>query len=169
MYEELVRRINKVDMDGNPIEVPGVPSDADIDKLDAMNEALSRPLREQTIIVSVRAHDGSRTSKEITLNAARTAFRERFEGKCGNLKDIQRQIFEIDKELEIAKEDAVADKDGALKHVEDQLNADVATLVEKLELYRAQTGADVKKMQKEDKAANSEVGRKVQDFLKALQ
>ncbi|KAK5138285.1 hypothetical protein LTR08_003346 [Meristemomyces frigidus] len=169
VYEELVRRINKLDIHGMPMEVPGVPSDAEVDALDAENRALSRPIGEESIEIEVRSADGSLTRKHVTLDESLKAFLNHIGKKRGDLKKIERKLREIEEEIAIAKEDALGDEDGLLKRAANELDAEVAAIHEKMAIYRAETAADVKRMHKEDKAAGTEVNRKIKDFLKALQ
>ncbi|KAK4549708.1 hypothetical protein LTR36_005009 [Oleoguttula mirabilis] len=169
VYEELVARTNGLDIHGRALDVPGVPTKADLDALDAEESTLSKPLGEEKIEIQVRQADGTMRRKHVTLDANMNAFRQRYEKKHAELEKLGRELARVDEELAEAKEDALNDTDGSVKRAHDRLQAKQDKISRNIKIFREQTFNEVKQAEQEDKAAAVETNRKIQEFMKALQ
>ncbi|KAK5127492.1 hypothetical protein LTR85_006831 [Meristemomyces frigidus] len=169
VYQELVARANGLDINGRPLEIPGVPTLAQIDALDAEGHELSKPIGEQILEVQVPQPDGSLKRKHVTLDASMKAASLQLGEKRAELEKLERDLAQVYDEIDAAKEDALNDKDGAIKRADDKLQARLDKVEKDTELFRNQTFNEVVQAEKADKAAAAETNRKIQEFMKALQ
>ena len=169
MYEELCARANALDIDGNPVDTPGVPTAAQMDEVDSVRQALTRPLGKETIGVQMRQADGTYVRRQVKLDATMQAFVKRSEKKRAELEGLQQELDQVCDEIDALMESEMNDEDGSVKRADEELQAELAAIKQNVQTYKDRTLAELKQAQKEDKAASTEANRKIQEFMKALQ
>lgn len=107
VYQELTARTNGLDIHGRPLDTPGVPTNAEIEALDAEDRALSEPLGKEKIEVQIRQPDGSMRRKHVTLEASVKAGRHQFEKKSVELDKLVQELTQLDKKIATAHDDAL--------------------------------------------------------------
>lgn len=166
VHEELLARINGIDIDGKPLAILGAPSQADVDKLEREHKAISRPLSEDLITVEHRHRNGTVTEEHVNIGKAMADFRRMTEVVGAKVVPMLRELDELDDEIgavlkEIRDEQATTKADKALQMA-------LAALKEEAGQAAKLTLGEVKAARKEDKAAGDVANKKFQEFFRSL-
>ena len=167
--QALVARVHGLDLNGNPIKTPGVPTLQDIDALDNEHESLSAPLSEEVVPIELQQADGSVVTKHIKLERTLRAFERRHEQKQAEITTYKRELDRVLAEITAVQQKYAADVDDDIEQAKKQHETEKVAIHQRAEVLLQQTMDEIEHAQKEDRAATAETNRRFQDFMKALQ
>ncbi|KAK0260935.1 hypothetical protein LTR91_002153 [Friedmanniomyces endolithicus] len=166
-WAELEARVEGLDPHGRPIHRPGVPSDADIERLEADIRALSRPLQEEEMDVEIPQPDGTKLVKRITLGSVLQGYKKLSTRKNKELEILEQALGRLDEDISAAYEKLADESD--LARAKERLDADLARFKQASKAAKDQLALEFDQARSEDKAASAETNEKILDFMRALQ
>jgi len=166
-WAELEARVEGLDPHGRPIHRPGVPSDADIERLEADIRALSRPLQEEEMDVEIPQPDGTKLVKRITLGSVLQGYKKLSTRKNNELEILEQALGRLDADISAAYEKLADESD--LARAKERLDADLARFKQASKAAKDQLALEFDQARSEDKAASAETNEKILDFMRALQ
>ncbi|KAM0715262.1 hypothetical protein Q7P37_008760 [Cladosporium fusiforme] len=161
--EELASRIDGIDINGKPLNLPGVPTQAELRALED-DEKLLRPLTEDIITIAVTKSDGTVAHKHIKLGDSMEKIRELFDETETRVNELIEEVTEVDEEIQTT----LRDFNKSTQAVGDVLRRKIAKLEADVEAYYEQTVEEISNARKEDKKLNMEANGKVQAFMASL-
>ncbi|TKA49178.1 hypothetical protein B0A54_01254 [Friedmanniomyces endolithicus] len=167
IYRDFDARVEGLDPHGRPIHRPGVPSDADIERLEADIRALSRPLQEEEMDVEIPQPDGTKLVKRITLGSVLQGYKKLSTRKNKELEILEQALGRLDEDISAAYEKLADESD--LARAKERLDADLARFKQASKAAKDQLALEFDQARSEDKAASAETNEKILDFMRALQ
>ncbi|KAK1083294.1 hypothetical protein LTR33_003360 [Friedmanniomyces endolithicus] len=123
-WAKLEARVEGLDTHGRPIHRPGVPSDADIERLEADIRALSKPLQEEEMDVEIPQADGNKLVKRITLGSVLQGYKKLCTRKNKELQSLEQELGRLDEDIAAAYDTLSDERD--LTRAKEHLDADLA-------------------------------------------
>jgi hypothetical protein len=163
VYEELMARIDGMDINGKSLDIPGAPSN---DALQAMqgDVSLFRPLEEDVVTISVTKSDGTVAMKNVKLGDSIQKLETLIEDSRAKLTRLTKELKEVNGEI-----DATLDEyNKATKAVGDAFQKKIVKYQSDVKAFHKQTIDEITKARKEDKAYAVEANRKLQEFAASL-
>jgi hypothetical protein len=158
VYEELIARVDGVDVHGRPLKTPGVPTQADIDALIAEEAELCKPLDDDTLQLRDRA---TGQVKDVRLGDTIQKFEAKFEKKRTELAGLLEQLQLVNSEITAAQKDAIRSEKVVVKQLRDELAIQLDAFKEQALNIKQQALAEVKAAEMEDKRAKKEWEAKI--------
>ncbi|KAK0854480.1 hypothetical protein LTS02_011500 [Friedmanniomyces endolithicus] len=166
-WAKLEARVEGLDTHGRPIHRPGVPSDADIERLEADIRALSKPLQEEEMDVEIPQADGNKLVKRITLGSVLQGYKKLCTRKNKELQSLEQELGRLDEDIAAAYDTLSDERD--LTRTKEHLDADLARFKQASKAAKDQLASDFEQARSEDKAASVETNEKIKEFMRALQ
>lgn len=166
VHEDLVARINGVDINGKPLAIPGAPSAADLGKLGREQKALARPLSDDAVTVEHRHKNGNVVEEQVLLGKTMIDFRRKTEMINTKIAPMLKELDELAAEIAVSLRGLLDDK--TIVKADKELQAALAALEAEAGKAAKQTLDEVKNARKEDKAASEVANNKFQEFLRSL-
>ncbi|KAK0336345.1 hypothetical protein LTR91_008169 [Friedmanniomyces endolithicus] len=166
-WAELEARVEGLDTHGRPIHRPGVPSDADIERLEADIRALSKPLQEEKMDVEIPQADGNKLVKRITLGSVLQGYKKLCIRKNKELQSLEQELGRLDEDIAAAYDTLSDERD--LTRAKERLDADLARFKQASKAAKDQLASEFEQARSEDKAASVETNEKIKEFMRALQ
>jgi hypothetical protein len=163
VHDELAARLDGMDINGKPLDIPGLPSDAALKNIQE-DVKLYRPLEEDIITISNTKSDGTVNFKHVKISDS-IAKLEKL------IRDSEVKLSRLDRELDGVNEeiDATLDRyNKATKSVGDAYMEKIKEHQEEAITFHKFTHDEVAKARKEDKAYGVEANRKLQAFVASL-
>ena len=157
-----------VDVNGQPLDIPGVPTKADLDALAAEELALSKPLDEERMTVQSHRRNGTVETKEVKLGDTMQWFENLEATKRAELESLRKELKDVDEEIAAAKEDVVKMEKKQVKKAKGAFNDELNSLIDQAEAVKNQTLAEIKKAQEEEESAKAERSQKMREFMESL-
>lgn len=157
IYEELIARVDGLDVNGQPLNMPGVPSQADVDALIAEDEKLSKPLDDDILQIE----DRSGRVRDVRLGDLMRKFDAKSEEKREEIAELLLQLKAVDTEIVAAQKDALHAEKVDVKKLRDKLAVQLEGFKDQALRIKEQTEAEVKAALEEDKKAKREWEAKV--------
>ncbi|TKA75691.1 hypothetical protein B0A55_03182 [Friedmanniomyces simplex] len=167
VWAELEARVEGLDVHGRPIHRPGVPSDGDLERLEADIRALSKPLQEEEMDVEIPQPDGTKIIKRITLGTVFLGYTKLCARKNTELQSHEQELARLDQDIAAAYDKLSDESD--LARAKERLDADMAKFKQASKTAKDRLAAEFEHARAEDKAASAETNKKIQEFMKALQ
>jgi hypothetical protein len=164
--DELEARAQGYDILGRPIHRPGVPTETDIDALQAESAALQKPIEVELLDIEVPQADGSKAVKRITLATILTAHRTLCTKKGAEIRSLEVKLARIKVDMDSVY--AVLEVDEEVDRIGNHFEAEEAKFQLALETARQERDDEIKKLREDDKAASKAIQQKIQEFMKAL-
>jgi len=163
VYEELMARIDGIDINGKSLDIPGAPSDAGLQAMqDDVN--LFRPLEEDVVTISVTKSDGTVAMKDLRLGDSIQKLENLIEDSKAKLARLAKELKEVNGEI-----DATLDEyNKATKAVGDAFQKKIVMYQSDVKAFHQRTIDEITKARKEDKAYAVEANRKLQEFAASL-
>lgn len=163
VYEELMARIDGMDINGKSLDIPGAPSDAGLQAMqDDVN--LFRPLEEDVVTISVTKSDGTVAMKNVKLGDSIQKLETLIDDSRAKLTRLTKELKEVNGEI-----DATLDEyNKTTKSVGDAFQEKIAKYQSDVKAFHKWTIDEVMKARKEDKAYAVEANRKLQEFAASL-
>jgi hypothetical protein len=158
VYEELIARVDGVDVHGRQLKTPDVPTQADIDALIAEETEFCKPLDDDTLQLRERA---TGQVKNVRLGDTIQKFEAKSEKKLAELAGLIEQLKIVNSELVAAQRDAIRSEKVEVKQLRDELAIQLDAFKEQALNIKQQTLAQVKAAEKEDKRAKKEWEAKI--------
>ena len=158
VYEELIARVDGVDVRGRPLNTPGVPTEADIDALIAEEEDIYKPLDDDTLQLCERA---TGQVKDVRLGDTIQKFEAKSEKKREELAKLLEQLKTVNSEIAAAQKDAIRSEEVEVKHLRDELATQLYAFKDQALKIKQQAQAEVKAAAKEDKKAKKDWDAKI--------
>lgn len=152
-----------MDINGKPLDIAGVPSQRQLDDLQA-DMSLMRPLSEDTVTIAVTGRDGTVINKEVKLGDSMDKMRKLFDETEAKVLRLTAELDGVDEEIK----NTTHEYNLATKAVGDDLRKNLRQLESDASAYYKQTVEDIEKARKEDKAYSIEANRKLQEFMASL-
>jgi hypothetical protein len=162
-HDELSARIDGIDINGKPLNIPGLPSDAALKDMQE-DVKLYRPLEEDIVTISNIKSDGTVNFKHVKIGDSIQKLEKL-------IHDSEVKLTRLDKELDGVNEeiDATLDRyNKATKSVGDAYMEKIKEHQEEAITFHKFTHDEVAKARKEDKAYGVEANRKLQAFVASL-
>ena len=169
IYNELIARVDGLDVNGNRLEDAGISMKTQVNALAQESSALSKPIGEEEITLQIERESGVIESENIKLKDTIHGFRKLTDQTRAKLMHYLQELQDIDAEIAAAKQAVVQTEDGEVKKAKEDYKAELVALGEEARACKQQTLAEVSQSRKQDKAWNLETNRKVEEFMKALQ
>jgi len=166
VHEELLARMNGMDINGKPLAIPGAPSRAQLDKLEKEQNAFARSLSEDTVTVEHRNRDGTSTEEQVQLGKTMADFHRKNELVNAKVAHMLKELDELDSEIAMVLSDF--HEDTANIKADRALQTVLAGLEKEAGQAARQTLDDVKIARKEDRVDSDAANKKFQEFLKSL-
>jgi SMC interacting uncharacterized protein involved in chromosome segregation len=163
VYEELIARIDGMDINGKLLDIPGVPSDA---ALQDMQEDLHlfRPLEDDAVTISVTKSDGTTSMKHVKLGDSIEKLEELIEDSKTKLTRLTKELTEVNEEIDTTLDEY----NKATKTVGEAFEKKIAKYHLDVKAFHKWTIDEIAKAKKEDKAYGVEANRKLQEFAASL-
>ena len=163
VYEELLARIDGMDINGKLLDIPGVPTDAALqDMQDGVN--LFRPLEEDVVTISVTKSDGSTAMKHVKLGDSIEKLEKLIEDSKMKLTRLTKELTEVNEEID----NTLDAYNKATKTVGDAYQKRIMMYQSDVQAFHKWTIDEIAKARKEDKAYGVEANRKLQEFAASL-
>ncbi|TKA48487.1 hypothetical protein B0A54_00622 [Friedmanniomyces endolithicus] len=166
-WAKLEARVEGLDTHGRPIHRPGVPSDADIERLEADIRSLSKPLQEEEMDVEIPQADGNKLVKRITLGSVLQGYKKLCIRKNKELQSLEQELGRLDDDIAAAYDTLSDERD--LTRAKEHLDADLTRFKQASKAAKDQLAAEFEQARSEDKAASVETNEKIKEFMRALQ
>lgn len=163
VHDELVARINGMDINGKPLNIPGLPSDA---ALRAMQDDanLWTPLEDDIVTISVTKPDGTAALKHVRLGDSVQKLDKLMNDSREKLTRLVKELNEVNEEINATL--GVYNK--ATEAVDTAFKGQIAKYQADVRTFHQWTIDEITKARKEDKAYSVEVNRKLQEFTASL-
>lgn len=169
VFDELVGRINGLDVHGKPLGLHGTITEADMKEADRLADALSTPFEEEVIHVGIQHGNGTVERRQVylsdNLKKSEHHFEQRkktYNERFGKYHEVCHTIHTLLAEL--------SDVDNAdIQRAEGELNAELAEIDRSKQIYQEQSLRELSEVHAKNKAESDAMARKMQDFLLALQ
>lgn len=163
VHEELAARIDGLDINGKPLDLPGLPSFAVMQSMQG-DPALCQPLTDDIVTVSVTKSDGTVSRKNVKLGDSIE--------KLSHLLDhtemrFERLIVDVG-DITATIEEKLEDYDAATNAVHEIYREKMEVLKQDVAAFHKQTLEEIVKARKEDKAYTVEANRKLMEFAQSL-
>ena len=163
VYEELMARIDGMDINGKSLEIPGAPSDAALKDIQGDID-LFRPLEEDVVTISVTKSDRTVAMKNVKLGDSIKKLENLIEDSEAKLTRLAKELNEVNGEI-----DATLDEyNKATKSVGDAFQKKIVKYQADVKAFHKWTIDEITKARKEDKAYAVEANRKLQEFAASL-
>lgn len=163
VYEELMARMDGMDINGKSLDIPGAPSDAAIKAIQG-DVAIFRPLEDDVVTISVTKSDGTVAMKNVRLGDSIKKLENLIEGSRAKLTRLAKELNEVNGEI-----DATLDGyNKATKSVGDAFQEEIVKYQADVKAFHKWTIDAITKSRKEDKVYAAEANRKLQEFAASL-
>ena len=163
VYEELMARIDGVDLNGKSLDVSGAPSDNALHAM-KVDANLFKSLEEDVVTISVTKSDGTVVMKNVKLGDSMQKLENLIEDSRMKLNRLAKELKEVNREI-----DATLDGyNKATKTVEDAFEKKIVKCQSDAKAFHKWTIDEVTRARKEDKAYAVEANRKLQEFAVSL-
>lgn len=163
VYEELMARIDGMDINGKSLDIPGAPSD---DALQAMKADVNlfKSLEEDVVTISVTRSDGTVAMKNVKLGNSMQKLENIIEDSRLKLTRLAKDLKEVNEEIDAS----LHGYNKATKSVDDAFQKKIVQCQSDAKAFHKWTIDEVTKARKEDKAYAVEANRKLQEFAASL-
>jgi hypothetical protein len=162
-HDELTARIDGRDINGKPLDIPGLPSDAALRDMQE-DVKLYCPLEEDIITISNTKSDGTVNFKHVKIGDSIQKLEKLIHDSEVKLTRLDRELDGVNEEI-----DATLDRyNKATKSVGDAYMEKILEHQEEAIAFHKFTHDEVAKARKEDKAYGVEANRKLQAFVASL-
>jgi hypothetical protein len=163
IHDDLVARIDGTDIHGKSLDIPGLPSDAELQQIQN-EDNLFGPLEEDIITISVTKSDGTVTLKHVKLGDSVQKLEKLIEDSKGKLTRLAKELGEVNVEIDAT----LNGYNKATKAVEVAYQEKVKKFNADVQSFHKWTIDEIIKARKEDKAHSVEANRKLQEFSASL-
>ncbi|KAK3113557.1 hypothetical protein LTR53_009042 [Teratosphaeriaceae sp. CCFEE 6253] len=167
--DELAARVKGLDLHGRLVPRPAVPTDADLEALEADQKALTRPLGDEELDVEIPHADGSKTLKRLTLGSVVEAYNKLSARKDAELRQLELELEAINIDLAAGYEDLNNENDEDLVRARRQFDAEKQKFKRGIQASKDQLQTDFAYAAAEDKAAKASFNKKLQNLVKGLE
>ena len=163
VHEELVARIDGMDINGKSLDIPGALSDAALQAMQG-DGSLFKSLEEDVVTISVTKSDGTVAMKNVKLGDSMKKLENMIEDSRVKLTRLTKELKEVNGEI-----DATLDGyNKATRSVEHAFQTRIVKFQSDVRAFHKWTIDEVTKARKEDKAYGVEANRKLQEFAASL-
>lgn len=163
VHDELIARVNGLDINGKALDIPGLPTDAAVREMQD-DASLWAPLEDDIITVSVTKSDGTTSLKHVRLGDSIDKFEKLIEDAKVRFARLNKDLDEVNDEIDAAAEAY----NKAIDAVDEIHKVKIAEYQADVRAFHKWTIDEITKARKEDKAYNVEVNRRMQEFTASL-
>ena len=165
VYDALIARVDGVDIKGQPLNVPSLPSKDEINALAEEDLALTKPVDDELMTIQNCRKNGSVETKEVKLGDTMHPFKKLVDQKRAELEGLLEELKDVDAEIAAARKDVTETEQCEVKKAKKELNAELESLIDQASAIKEQTLAEVKKARQEGQAAKVEMRRKIDELM----
>ncbi|KAK3637644.1 hypothetical protein LTR22_018207 [Elasticomyces elasticus] len=167
ILEELDARLNGLDKQGRPLARPGIPTKADLDKLEEDMRACQTPIGEEEMDVEVPQKDGTMATTRITLDSVFDKYKKLCARKDAEMQGLEQDFARVDAEITIAR--AKLDDESDIVSARERYDADMKKFKEASRAAKDRLAREFEQAKAEDKASTAQTNKKIEEFMKGLQ
>jgi chromosome segregation ATPase len=167
-YHECAARLKGFDTNGKALRVPGLPSQAQLDALEAEEKGLFRPLNEETIAIQIKQPNGTFTTKEYTMQRVIQAFQQRSTALKNDVATLMTEIKKTKEELAKLEDDLTNGKDEGLREAKELYEREMARIQLEVETAGEEREQELQKLSKEEEKAEREWKSRLEALMKAV-
>lgn len=161
VHDQLVSRIDGIDADGQRIAVGGVPSDEQVEKLNAQSAALFKPLAEDTM----RVQTANGQVEVVGFGKSMATYQKRVQEKTALVESLLQQLKQVDAEILAARDAIVNNQDGAVKKAVAKRDARIAEVQQHLTTAKAETLAEIEDAQRREAESTKKFNNKLKGLM----
>lgn len=163
IYEELIARIDGMDVNGKSLNIPGAASDAALQNMQG-DVSLFLPMEEDVVTISVTKSDGSVALKDVKLGDSIEKLEKLIEDSKAKLTRLTKELNEVNEAID----ETLGEYNKAAITVGDAFEKKIAKYQADVQAFHKWTIHEITKARKEDKAYGVESNRKLQEFAASL-
>lgn len=152
-----------MDINGKPLSIPGLPSDA---ALRAMQDdaSLWTPLEDDIVTISVTKPDGTAALKHVRLGDSVQKLEKLIDDSREKLTRLGKELYNVNDDINVT----LGAYNKATDAVDDAFKEKIAKYQADVRAFHQWTIDEIAKARKEDKAYSDEVNRKLKEFTASL-
>ncbi|KAK4575264.1 hypothetical protein LTR86_001116 [Recurvomyces mirabilis] len=168
IVDELDARSRGLDTHGRRIKRQGIPTQAEINELEALNSLMSKPMDQDELEVESTRSNGTTVIERYNMKRVITAYKDLQARKQAEIESLELEISTLDTELEQAYKDVSNENLPALKRALEQWESDQAKFKEASQAAKDLLAEEFDRAKAEEKSAAVEMNRKISAFMKEL-
>ncbi|KAI7088212.1 Monothiol glutaredoxin-5 [Hortaea werneckii] len=169
VFEELVGRINGLDVHGKPLGLHGTITETDMKEADRLADALSTPFEGEVIQVGIKQGNGTVERRQVNLSDNLKKSETNFEQRKKTYNERFETYHEVCHSIEALLAELSDANNADIQQAEAELNAELAEIDRCKRTHQEQSLRELSDVHAKNKAESDAMARKMQDFLIALQ
>ncbi|KAI7331820.1 Monothiol glutaredoxin-5 [Hortaea werneckii] len=169
VFEELVGRINGLDVHGKPLGLHGIITETDMKEADRLVYALSTPFEGEVIQVGIKHGNGTVERRQVNLSDNLKKSETNFEQRKKAYNERFETYHEVCHSIEALLAELSDANNADIQQAEAELNAELAEIDRCKRTHQEQSLRELSDVHAKNKAESDAMARKMQDFLIALQ
>lgn len=166
IYQELLARVDGLTVDGKPVQVPGLPSKAEMNALVERDANLFTLLDDEEMTIQNQRKNGSIELRDVRLGDTMQNFERLVDSKRPELEYLMHQLREAERDIASAYKAVVETELKDIKKAEEEFAEELASLEEEAGALKRRTRAKVEKARKEDQEAKVAMDRKIEELIR---
>ncbi|RMY70077.1 hypothetical protein D0864_10968 [Hortaea werneckii] len=169
VFDELVGRINGLDVHGKPLGLHGTISETDMKEADRLAAALSTPFEGEVIHVGIKHGNGTVERRQVNLSDNLKKSEANFEKHKKTYNERFETYHEVCHSIDALLAELSDANNADIQRAEAELNAELAEIDRSKRTHQEQSLRELSDVHAKNKAESDAMARKMQDFLIALQ
>ncbi|OTA35645.1 hypothetical protein BTJ68_04666 [Hortaea werneckii EXF-2000] len=169
VFDELVGRINGLDVHGKSLGLHGTITEADMKEADRLADALSTPFEGEVIHVGIKHGNGTVERRQVNLSDNLKKSEHHFEQRKKTYNERFEKYHEVCHSVHALLAELSDANNADIQRAEAELNAELAEIDRSKQKYQEQSLRELSEVHAKNKAESDAMARKMQDFLLALQ
>ncbi|RMY74428.1 hypothetical protein D0863_03215 [Hortaea werneckii] len=169
VFDELVGRINGLDVHGKPLGLHSTISESDMKEADRLAGALSIPFEGEVIHVGIKHGNGTVERRQVNLSDNLKKSETNFEQRKKTYDERFETYHEVCHSIDALLADLSDANNADIQRAEAKLNAELAEIDRSKRTHQEQSLRELSDVHAKNKAESDAMARKMQDFLIALQ